>query len=106
MCRLRQGFWLAALALAFIPAAQAQSYPTKPIRMILPHPAGGPADGPARGIAQALNQVFGQPVVVDNKPGATGIVGMEACGRSAPDGYTICVTNTAVISLNPFIHAK
>lgn len=107
MFALRYAIWLcAALGMALAATAYAESYPTKPIRMILPHPAGGPADGPARGIAQALSTVFGQPVVVDNKPGATGIVGMEACARAAPDGHTVCITNTAVISLNPFIHAN
>jgi tripartite-type tricarboxylate transporter receptor subunit TctC len=96
----------AAVALCAASPSEAQTYPARPIHMILPHPAGGPADGPARGIAQVLNAALGQPVVVDNKPGATGIVGMEACKRSPPDGYTVCITNTAVISLNPFIHAN
>lgn len=88
------------------PAANAQAYPSRPVRMIVPHPVSGPADTPARGISQALGAVFGQPFVVDNRPGANGIVGMEACAKAAPDGHTLCVTNNGVISLNPFVHSR
>jgi tripartite-type tricarboxylate transporter receptor subunit TctC len=97
------------LALAVFPfglntngAASAQAYPTKPIRFVVPFPAGGSTDVGARLIAEHLSRVFGQQVYVENKPGANGTIGVEAAAKSAPDGYNILVTTDTVLS-NPHV---
>ena len=78
-----------ALALAMLPVAfhaLAQTYPSKPIRLIVPLGAGGASDIVARVVAEKLGERLGQAVVVDNRPGAEGVIGMEACARAVPDG--------------------
>jgi tripartite-type tricarboxylate transporter receptor subunit TctC len=97
------------LALALLAPASttvAQSYPSKPVRFILPSAAGTPTDIMARAMAPSLLQALGQPFVVDNRTGANGIIGMEAFVRSAPDGYTLLVTQAAPVTLNPYFYAK
>jgi tripartite-type tricarboxylate transporter receptor subunit TctC len=92
------------LTLGLSAAAQAQdaaSYPNKPIRLIVPVPPGGAADGMARLVADHLQAKWGQPVVVDNKPGAGSAVGLGLLARSAPDGYTIGMGNIAANAINP-----
>ena len=84
----------------------AQEYPHKPIRMIVPVPAGGGADFVARSYASRLSDALGQQVVVDNRGGAAGIIAMEATAKAAPDGYTIIQTNISTISINPYLYAK
>ena len=96
---------LAALAASPV-ALRAQAWPAKPIRIISPHPPGGPGDIPFRGISQLLGLRYGQPFVVENRPGANAIIGAELCAKAAPDGYTLCGTNNGTISLNPFAYAK
>jgi len=93
-------------ALAMAGAAWAQSYPVKAVRIIVPHPPGSVVDIPVRGSAQAWSQALGQPFVVDNRAGAEGIIGAEACAKGAPDGYTLCGTDSLVISLNPVTRSK
>ncbi len=87
--------WITAmLALLAAPgAAQAQDYPSRPVRMIVPWPAGGVADVAARAVADGMREPLGQPVIVDNRPGASGKIGTEFVARSAPDGYTLLYTN-------------
>src|SRR5262245_23077239 len=75
--------------------AVAQSYPTKPIRLILPFPPGGPVDGMARGLGPKLSAAFRQPIVLDNRPGASGMIGIEAGVRSIPDGYTMLMVSSS-----------
>src|SRR5258706_7565041 len=70
-------------------ATLAQSYPSKPIRMIVPFPAGGPADIFGRSFAQALSEKLGQPVVIENIGGVGGVLGVDRALKSAPDGYTL-----------------
>jgi len=96
---------LAALVFGFNApgAATAQSYPTKPIRFIVPFPPGGATDVGARVVAEYLTRAFGQQVYVENKSGANGTIGVEAAAKSAPDGYTILVTVDSVAS-NPHVY--
>ena len=86
--------------------AMAQSWPVKPVRVIVQAPVGGPTDIVTRGASQVLSQTLAQPFVVENRAGANGIVGAEACMRAAPDGYSICGFNAQAISQNPVMYAK
>jgi tripartite-type tricarboxylate transporter receptor subunit TctC len=79
--------------LALLPfAAQAQSYPTRPVRVLVPFPAGGVTDVTARLIAQKLGEAFGQQMVIENRTGASGTIGADAAAKSPPDGYTLLIT--------------
>ncbi len=88
------------------PALRAQAYPSKPVRMIIPLPAGSLTDLVGRAIAQALSESWGQPIVVDNRAGANGTIGMEACSRAPADGYTICMPDGNIMTLNPYAYTK
>ncbi len=96
------------LALAFIPQALAQDYPSRQVRVIVPFGAGGPADVYARVIAQHLSEQLKQTFVVENRPGAGSIIGTDAVAKSAPDGYTLLVmsnthtTNESLVANKPF----
>ena len=79
-------------SLLFVASAQAQDYPTKPIRMIVPYPAGGVADVVARLVGQKLSEALGQSVVIENRSGASGTLGANAVAKAAPDGYTLLLT--------------
>ena len=83
-----------------------QSYPVKPVRAILPAGTGTPTDLTGRAIGQAIAPHLGQQIIIENRVGANGIIGMEACMKSAPDGYTLCLVANAQIGLNPFVYAK
>jgi len=87
-------------------AAWAQSYPAKPIRFIVPFPAGGGADIFARLIGRKLGENMGQTFVVDNRAGASGIIGSEVVARSAPDGYTLLMGTTGTHTTNPAVFSK
>jgi len=93
------------LALAAV-AAGAQNYPDKPIKIIVPAGAGGPTDVPARLASQILQPKFGQPVVVENRPGAGGAIGARAVADAAPDGYTLLAGNTSVLAVGPSVSAS
>ena len=95
---------IAALTLAG--AAVAQPYPSKPVRIVLPYGAGGPADVMVRAIAQSLSESWGQPVIVDNKPGANEIIAADLVAKSPGDGYTFFVGSDAAYSLNQALYAK
>jgi tripartite-type tricarboxylate transporter receptor subunit TctC len=97
-----------ALALAgLVPAtALPQAYPSKPIRLIVPFPAGGGVDYIGRIVGKGLSERLGQQVLVDNRPGANAIVGLEALKASAPDGYTIAAASAGPLAVNPFVYAK
>jgi tripartite-type tricarboxylate transporter receptor subunit TctC len=84
----------------------AQGYPAKPIRIIVPYPAGGGIDIMSRQIAQRLAQKFNQSVVVENKPGAGTLVAAETVARAAPDGHTLLVTTDATMTINPHLYSK
>src|SRR5258708_36776775 len=81
--------------------ASAQPYPQKPVRLIVPAPAGGPTDVPARLIADGLSGLFGQRFVVENRVGAGGLVAGEFVGRSQPHGYTLLYPNTSGLPGHP-----
>jgi len=92
----QQAHFVAALALAAFCASAGAQYPNKPIRLVVPFPAGGAAELGARIFAQPLGQALGQPVIVEAKPGGDGVIAADAVMRSAPDGYTLLyATNTA-----------
>jgi len=95
----------AALAAIFIFAAPAfaQTYPANPVRMVVPFPAGGPADLVARLLSVKLTETWGQPLVIENRPGAGGNIGTAAVARSAADGYTILLTTSGLMS-NPSLY--
>ena len=93
-------FFCGALALAVTPAA-AQQYPSKPIRFICPFAPGGGTDILARLLAQRLIEPLGQPVIVDNRPGAGGVIGAEIAARSPADGYTIVLGSPGPLTINP-----
>jgi tripartite-type tricarboxylate transporter receptor subunit TctC len=86
-------------------AAHAQSFPVKPVRIISPYPPGGGNDTLARTLAPKLTENLGQQVIVDNKPGANTIIGVEAAARSAPDGYTMVLVPN-VHAINPYLYPK
>jgi len=87
-------------------AAFAQDYPAKPLRLIVPFPPGGGNDTVARVIAQRMSPALGQPVVVDNRPGAGGSVGAEAVAKAPADGYTLFLAGVGSHAVNPNLHPK
>jgi tripartite-type tricarboxylate transporter receptor subunit TctC len=97
-------FALACLATAI--GAQAQAYPNKPIRLVCPFPPGGAVDIASRSVAQALSQQLGQPVTVDNRPGAGGNIGAEIVAKAAPDGYTLLMATSNILAINPALYSK
>jgi tripartite-type tricarboxylate transporter receptor subunit TctC len=100
-------FVLASVALAALAAGTtaAQPYPAKPIRLIVPFPPGGGTDITARAVAQKLTESWGQTVVVDNRPGANGTIGVDITAKSAPDGYTLTMISSSH-AVNVGLHAK
>jgi tripartite-type tricarboxylate transporter receptor subunit TctC len=86
---------VAACAASFAALTGAQTWPTKPIRMVVAFPPGGSTDLAARALGDKLAAAFGQPVIIDNKPGASGNIGAEFVARSAPDGYTLLMAATS-----------
>ena len=94
-----------AAALPSWPARADGTYPSRPLRLVVPYPAGGGADTIARLIGQQLTQSWKQPVVVDNKPGASGILGNDTVAKAAPDGYTMLLAITAMIQ-SPSLYRK
>ena len=96
----------AVLSIADAPIAQAQEFPTKSLTLVVPYPAAGAADIFGRSIAQAMEATLKQIVVVENKPGAAGNVGLAGVVRSKPDGYTIGLGTIGTQSINPFLYTE
>jgi tripartite-type tricarboxylate transporter receptor subunit TctC len=106
-CR-RLAHLAAALALSLSMAAgraQAQDYPTRPIRLVVAFTAGGTTDFVARLLADKLRGLLGQPLIVENKPGANGAIGADYVAKSAPDGYTLFFTTVGAVAINPGLRA-
>src|SRR5205823_12439922 len=103
---LMRSLALAAAALAATPAAQAQSYPAKPIRLIVPYPAGGATDFFARLVFPKMGESLGQQIFVENRPGAGTAIGASEVARSAPDGYTILLGDAGTYAFNPTLYKK
>ena len=105
---MRTWCWLSALTAFFLGAADApaQTFPGKPIRIVVPYAPGGFTDVVSRLYAEQLRKQFGQAVVVENKPGASGIVAIEEMARARPDGHTLMVGNISTNGLTPVLLAK
>ena len=106
---MRKRLVLAALSLAFAGPATAQSvadYPNRPIRIIVPQAAGSGIDLQMRVLAQKMGELWGHPGVVENRPGANAIIGMDAVAKSAPDGYTLVYAPVSSVTMNQFIYKK
>jgi len=97
---------LSALACITAPSAFAQAYPTKPIKLVVPFPAGGATDIVSRVVAQQLGAELGQSVVVENRAGAAGVIGSEMVARAAPDGYTILIATSSTHTIGPLLNPK
>ena len=97
--------WLGAAYAQTTLTGSGQAYPNRPIRIVVPYPPGGGTDVVARTLAQKMNEVMGQPVIVDNRAGANGIIGSDAVAKAAPDGYTVLIT-LATHVINPALYAK
>jgi len=99
--------FIRAIALALFPLiATAQGYPNKPVKLIIPFPAGGPSDIFGRGLAQAMAPRLGQPVVVENIAGVSGVLGVDRAVKSAPDGYTLGLNSGSTLSIAPYSLAR
>ena len=95
-----------ALGLLTLVAAHAQTYPSRPVTLVVPFPPGGGTDTGARLIAQKLSAKWGQQVVVDNKGGAAGQIGADLVAKAKPDGYTILMGNIGTQAINPSLYPK
>ena len=95
-----------AVLLSLPVLAAEQAYPSKPIRLVVPFPAGGSLDVVARAIGQKLTEAWGQPVVIDNRPGAGGNIGADLVAKSAPDGYTILEGALSTHAVNVSLYTK
>ena len=100
MRRLVRGMIVAAL-LVLPQLAQAQSYPNKPIKLIVPFPAGGPADTIARVLTEKMAPLLGQPIILENRGGAGGVTGIAAVAKAEPDGYTIGLSSAGPLAITP-----
>ena len=97
---------VAALVFTGAAPALADQWPTRPIRFVVPYPPGGPLDQVARALAEKLREPLGQPVVVENRPGAGGNIGADLVAKAAPDGYSIVMGAVATHAINPYLYAK
>jgi tripartite-type tricarboxylate transporter receptor subunit TctC len=97
---LRAAFFLALAAASATASAQQGAYPAKPVKLVIPYPPGGGTDITGRAMAQKLSEFLGQSVVIENKPGATGMIGAASVAKSAPDGYTVLFGAASEMAIN------
>ena len=97
---------VAVIAAFIVASVHAQNYPVKTVRIIVPFPAGGSTDVIGRVVAEQLTAAFGQQVIVDNRPGANGVIGTDLVAKAAPDGYTLLMGGIGSLSINPAIYSK
>ena len=98
---------LAALVLALAAfGAAAQTYPSRPVRLVNPFPPGGPLDLLGRILSERLSSALGKPVIVENKPGAAGNIGAAEAARATPDGHTVLLTLFSIVTSNPHLYAN
>src|ERR1044071_50179 len=101
--------WLFAFVLAFVlaaQAAQAETFPSRPIRMIVPFPAGSATDGQARLIGTHFQKLFGHGFIVENMPGATGAIASRTVAKAPPDGYTLLLSTVSTHSANYYLYSN
>src|SRR5262245_11055238 len=107
---MKSSFWVVrtlavgVMLATLIAVAQAQGYANRPIRMIAPFPAGGLADVLARAVGDEISKTLGQPVIVENRPGAGGNIGADVVAKAAPDGYTLLMSSAGIQSINQFLY--
>jgi len=99
-------FLVLVIAACVLSPSGAQTYPAKPVRLVVPFPAGGPADIFGRFLAQGMGAQLGQPVVIENVSGLSGALGVDRAAKSAPDGYTLSLISSSAASIGPFAIAK
>ena len=97
---------IAAAMLIWSAGVFGEAYPAKPIRLIVPYPPGGGTDFFARLVGAKMSEHIGQPIVVENRPGAATIIGAEAAARAAPDGYTVLLADSTTLAVNPSLYRK
>jgi tripartite-type tricarboxylate transporter receptor subunit TctC len=106
MLKLWRLAWLGLLAALLPTMSAAQDFPTRAIKLIVPFPAGGPADTIGRIYAQRMQEILGQPVIVDNRSGASGITGVDAVAKAEPNGYTIGISSPGALAINPSVQTN
>ncbi|MBN9412215.1 MAG: tripartite tricarboxylate transporter substrate binding protein [Burkholderiales bacterium] len=103
---IRRSLLALALCAGLVPAAMAQAWPSKPIKLVVNFPPGGAADQLARMVGQPLSDALGQPVVIENRGGAGGNIGGDAVAKSPADGYTLLMSSGGMVSINPYLYAR
>jgi tripartite-type tricarboxylate transporter receptor subunit TctC len=106
MVILHSLFFIAMLTLVNAPFAIAQNYPNRPIRIVAPFPPGGGIDIVARALGQRMSSALGQPMIIDNRAGADGMIGTDQVAKAAPDGYTLLISSTGPMVINPALNRK
>jgi tripartite-type tricarboxylate transporter receptor subunit TctC len=106
LLRRRLSFTLGASAALAAVAVRAQAFPSRPLRWIVPYPAGGGSDFLARTVGAQLDKQLGQPVIIENRPGAATMIGAEAVAKSPPDGYTVLTADNGTLVFNPALYRK
>lgn len=106
LLRLLPTMTLCLLALPIVPALAQTDFPNRPVKLIVPFPAGGSADIVARVLAEGLRKTLGQPVIVENRGGAGGMMGTDAIAQAIPDGYTIGMATVSTMTVNPVLYPK
>lgn len=104
----RQWIWAAAASclISFTQPAKTQTFPDRPVRVVVPFAAGNTLDIALRQVAEEFKKNTGQPIIVDNKPGGSGIIAAQAVMQAPPDGYTLLLSNTSMLTINPYTFSK